>query len=39
MTYEKPNFEFVLSDDIVVTSFLKDIGTGSGKGDDEEIIF
>lgn len=39
MKYEKPNFEFILSDDIVVTSFLIDEGTGSGKGENEEIIF
>lgn len=39
MKYEKPNFEFILSDDIVVTSFLIDEGNGSGLGDNEEIIF
>ena len=39
MKYEKPNFEFILSDDIVVTSYLIDKGTGSGSDDDEAIIF
>lgn len=39
MKYEKPNFEFIFSDDIVVTSFLIDEGTGSGTGENEEIIF
>lgn len=39
MKYEKPNYEFILSDDIVVTSFLQDTGAGSGSDDDEQIIF
>ena len=39
MKYEKPNYELVLSDDIIVTSYLFDTGAGSGTEDDEEIIF
>ena len=39
MKYEKPNYELVLSDDIIVTSYLIDEGAGSGTGEDEEIIF
>lgn len=39
MKYEKPNFEFIFSDDIVVTSFLIDDGKGSGMGENEEIKF
>ena len=39
MKYEQPGFEFIFSEDIVVTSFLIDEGTGSGMKDDEEIIF
>lgn len=39
MKYERPNIEFIFSEDIVVTSFLIDEGTGSGAKDDEEIIF
>ena len=39
MKYEKPNYEFILSEDIVVTSYLIDQGAGSGADDDEKIIF
>lgn len=39
MRYEKPNFEFIFSGDIVVTSFLDYEETGSGTKDDEKIIF
>ena len=39
MQYEKPNYELVFSDDIIVTSFLVNAGVGSGNDDDERIAF